>query len=65
MSRPEVSFQRMSDFAHQSVVKSASFFGSLASCNSLHYSQGPWMDFDAKNNAKTRGSEEGCAFSGL
>jgi len=27
------------------------------------YSQGPWTDFDAKY-AKTRGSAQGCAFSG-
>jgi len=28
------------------------------------YSQGPWTDFDAKY-ANTRGSAQGCAFSGL
>ena len=27
------------------------------------YRQGPWTDFDAKY-AKTRGSAQGCAFSG-
>ena len=35
------------------------FLGGLAT----RYSQGPWTDFDAKY-AKTRGSAQGCAFSG-
>ena len=55
--RPRVSFPRMRDFAHQNVLV---FFLVLAT----RYSQGPWTDFDAKY-AKTRGSAQGCAFSGL
>jgi len=46
----------MRDFAHQ---KRVSFLGVLAT----RYSQGPGTDFEAKY-AKTRGSAQGCAFSG-
>ena len=49
-------FPRMRDFAHQ---KRVSFFLVLAT----RYSQGPLIDFDAKY-ASTRGSAQGCAFSG-
>ena len=40
--------------------KRVSFLGVLAT----RYTQGPWTDFDAKY-AKTCGSAQGCAFSGL
>jgi len=36
------------------------FFRVLAT----RYSQGPWIDFDTKYTTKTRGSAQGCAFSG-
>ena len=58
---PGVSFPRMRDFAcqiaHQQVLV---FFGRVLA---TRYSQGPWKDFDAKY-AKTRGTAQGCAFSG-
>ena len=51
-------FPRMRDFAHQKRVNF--FFGGVLA---TRYSQGPWTDFNAKY-AKTRGSAQGCAFSG-
>ena len=56
--RPRVSFPRMRDFAHQNVLV---FLG--GGVLATRYSQRPWTDFDAKY-AKTRGSAQGCAFSG-
>jgi len=50
----------MRDIARQIAhPKGVSFLGVLATL----YSQNPWADFDAKY-AKTRGSAQGCAFSG-
>ena len=50
----------MRDFARQTAhQKVLVFLGGLAT----RYSQGPWTDFDTKY-AKTRGSAQGCAFSG-
>jgi len=61
--RQGVSFPRMRDFAHQIAHQKVLVFFGGAGVLAIRYSQGPWTDFDAKY-AKTRGSAQGCAFSG-